>query len=106
MPRWTLKFHWRAYASRTLMWKLARVDPEAGRFGSTPGGAGKPSFSRLLLPYAVGLALIVVDCRNGGFCALDDEVPPGVKFQKIPKPPRMSVLPEPSKSYAKPNRGP
>ena len=25
-----------------------------------------------------------VDCRNGGFCAFDDEVPPGVKFQNTP----------------------
>ena len=31
-----------------------------------------------------GVGVRADDCRNGGFCAFDDEVPPGVKFQKIP----------------------
>ena len=42
-----------------------------------------------------------VDCRNGGFCAFDDEVPPGVKFQKTPKPPRIMVVPAPVRVVGK-----
>ncbi len=80
------------------MSKIERVVPAAGRFGSTPGGAGRPSLSSRLLPYAVGSALSDVDCRNGGFCAFDDDVPPGVKFQNTPKPPRIIVLPLPFRS--------
>src|SRR5436309_355969 len=105
-PRWTLTFHCRAYESRVLTSKIERVEPAAGRFGSTPGGAGRPSFSSRLLPYAVGVGVNAVDCRNGGFCAFDEEVPPGVKFQKTPKPPRMTVFASPARSYAKPKRGP
>jgi hypothetical protein len=30
-----------------------------------------------LLPYAVGVGVSDVDCRNGGFCAFDEDVPPG-----------------------------
>ena len=80
------------------MSKIERVVPDGGRLGSTPGGGGSPSFSSTLTPYAVGVGVIVVDCRNGGFCAFDDEVPPGVKFQKTPKPPRTMVLPFPARS--------
>ncbi len=52
--------------------------------------------------------LVVVDCawRNGGFCAFDEEVPPGVKFQNSPYPPRTTVRPLPVMSYANPKRGP
>src|SRR5437879_1852277 len=52
------------------------------------------------------VVLLVVVCRNGWFCAFDDEVPPGVKFQKMPYPPRSRVRPLPLMSYANPNRGP
>jgi hypothetical protein len=38
-----------------------------------------------------------VDCRNGGFCAFDEDVPPGVKFQKT-RPRRDTVLPSPVRS--------
>src|SRR5438309_5624888 len=40
-PRWTFTFHCRAYASRKLMSKIERVEPDAGRDGSTPGGDRK-----------------------------------------------------------------
>ena len=81
------------------MSKIERVVPAAGRFGSTPGGGGRPvESSRLLRRRRSASALSAVDCRNGGFCAFDDEVPPGVKFQNTPKPPRTSVLPLPSMS--------
>ena len=77
------------------MSKIDRVVPVGGLFGSTPGGGGSPSFSSTLTPYAVGVAVMFVDWRNGGFCALDDEVPPGVKFQKTPNPPRTMVFTSP-----------
>ena len=68
-----------------------------------PGGAGRPCDRMMLVAKVV---LLVVVCRNGWFCAFDEEVPPGVKFQKMPYPPRSSVRPLPLMSYAKPNRGP
>jgi hypothetical protein len=46
----------------------------------------------------VGVGFNDVDCRNGGFCALDDDVPPGEKFQNTPNPPRTRFLPLPSRS--------
>src|SRR5881628_2189370 len=88
------------------MSKIERVAPAGGALGFTPGGFGRPSLSSRLTPYAVGVALSAVDCRNGGFCAFDELVPPGEKFQNTPKPPRTSVLPSPEISYAKPSRGP
>ena len=54
----------------------------------------------------LGDGVSAVDCRNGGFWAFDDDVPPGVKFQKMPTPPRISVLPAPVASHDKPKRGP
>ena len=91
-------FHWRAYASRKFGSKMDRVAPCGGAVRFTPAGGGRPADSRLLPPYAVGLALTLLDCRNGWFCALDELVPPGEKFQNMPKPPRTSVLPSPATS--------
>src|SRR5258705_1155827 len=88
------------------MSNTALVAPAGGSSGCKPGGLGKPSLSRGLLPYDVGFALTDGDRRNGWFCAFDDEVPPGEKFQNTPNPPRTSVLPLPLTSYAKPKRGP
>src|SRR4029453_6249923 len=45
------------------MSKIDRVDPAGARFGSTPGGGGRPSDSRRFVPNVVVSA---VDCRNGG----------------------------------------
>src|SRR5687767_6891965 len=92
------------------MSKIERVAPAGGRLGSTPGGGGSPSETRRLMP-KFELApptwgVSAVDCRNGGFWALDDDVPPGVKFQNLPTPPRTRVRPVPSTSHAKPTRGP
>ena len=75
----TLKFC--EYASRKFTSKIDRVVPEGARFGSTPGGAGRPLDSVRSVP---NVDRTSVDCRNGGFCAFDDEVPPGVKFQNTP----------------------
>jgi hypothetical protein len=43
----------------------------------------------------LGEAVSNVDWRNGGFWAFDEDVPPGVKFQNIPTPPRTMVRPVP-----------
>ena len=45
--------------------------------------------------FGFGAAVSAVDCRNGGFWAFDDDVPPGVKFQNTPTPPRTMVRPVP-----------
>ena len=83
------------------MSKIERVVPEGGRLGSTPGGGGSPAETSILgsfEKFVFGAAVSAVDCRNGGFCAFDEDVPPGVKFQNIPSPPRTMVRPVPPTS--------
>ena len=68
---------------------------------STPGGGGRPAETSILgsfEKFVFGAAVSAVDWRNGGFWALDDDVPPGVKFQNIPTPPRTIVRPVPKTS--------
>jgi hypothetical protein len=77
------------------MSKIDRVLPAGGFVGST---SGNPVASGRLMPYALGEGVNEVDCRNGWFWALDDDVPPGLKFQNLPQPPRMSVFPSPVRS--------
>ena len=65
------------------------------RRGRQPGGDEHlGSFEK----FVFGAAVSAVDCRNGGFWAFDDDVPPGVKFQNTPTPPRTMVRPVPKTS--------
>ena len=80
------------------MSKIERVVPEGGRRGRRPAGSGSPADTSILgsfEKFVFGAAVSAVDCRNGGFWAFDEDVPPGVKFQNTPSPPRTSVRPVP-----------
>ena len=65
--------------------KIDRVLPAGGWLGSTPGRrqAGRADSSRSDAVDDTGVGVSASDCRNGWFCAFDDDVPPGVKFQNI-----------------------
>ena len=75
--------------------KAERVLPTGARAGSTAGSGGGPLESVSWVPKFV---VSVAERRNGGFCAFEDDVPPGPQFQKTPKPPRTIVRPSPRAS--------
>src|SRR5262245_13275015 len=90
--RWRLRLKLCAYPSRKFTSNDDRVEPVGTASGWTPGSGGRPCDRMMSVPNVVVAAVV---WRNGWFCAFDDEVPPGVKFQKMPYPPRTTIRPLP-----------